>query len=141
MRHAVPLALAALLVAPSVASAHKMIVVAKVTERVRVEVGYEDKTPAEDAKVTIKDETGTVVAEGVTDANGVCVLPRPKPGTYALIANDGGGHRRQEQLVISDEQATVEARTTLSNRWVTSVIGVAVIGGVTLLVWWLRTRR
>jgi len=132
--------LVALLFAPSVAFAHKMLVVARVAETVRVEVRYEDESPAEEAKVTIKDEAGTVVAEGITDAKGVCVLPRPKPGTYKLIANDGGGHRRQEQLVIPDEVAPVEARTALGNRRLMTILGVAIIGIGTWAVWWLRRR-
>lgn len=144
MRYAATFTVAGLIFAPSVAFAHKLIVVPKVAETVRVEVYYEDKTPAEDAKVTIKDEGGTVVSESVTDENGVCVLPRPKPGTYTLIANDGAGHRTRVPLDIPNETATVdpqEAGSVLGNRWVRSAFGVALIGSGALIVRWVRRRR
>lgn len=142
MRFVVPFAV--LLSGPSLALAHKMIVTPTVTDSVRVVVGYEDESPAEDAKVTLKDAAGAVVSEGITDAKGVCVLPRPKPGTYTLVANDGGGHRRQLQLIIPDDTSTVvppESRTPFNSRWFRSVVGVAIIGAVTGFVWWVRRRR
>jgi hypothetical protein len=141
MRTAVPLAVTALLLAPSAALAHKMLVVATVTGTIRVEVHYEDKTPAEEATVTLKDEAGAVVAEGVTDAAGVCVLPRPKPGAYTIVADDGGGHRRREPLVIPDESAPAEARTALGDRWLMTAVGLAVIAAGTLTAWWVLRRR
>jgi hypothetical protein len=145
MRSVLPLTVLAMCFTSSVAHAHKMIVVPTVAEALRVKVGYEDKTPAEGATVTLKDEAGDVVVEGITDDTGVCVLPRPKPGRYTVIANDGAGHRTQVPFDIPDEKSVVGSGDTtaslLSRRWVRAVIGVTVIGAVSLIIWWVRRRR
>src|SRR5207302_841525 len=80
-------AVAVVVLAPARASAHDLR--AKVTvggDTVRVEVGFDDDTPAEKATVTVTDATGAEVAAGKTDGRGVWSFPRPAPGRYTLKA-------------------------------------------------------
>lgn len=122
-------ALAAVALDPGTASAHRMLVDAKVGPAdVTVEVGYEDDIPAEDATVKLLDAAGAVVATAKTDARGVARVARPKAGTYTVAADDGGGHRTKLALTVPESDAEIaEARTERRNRWATGAAGVAVI--------------
>lgn len=118
----------ALLVLPEAAWAHSMLVEAKVEATLRVVVGYEDETPAEDAKVTLAAADGRAIAEAKTDATGTCTFPRPAAGSYSLIADDGAGHRTAVPLAVPESEAEIaEARSARRNRWLMGGIGLAAI--------------
>ncbi len=125
-----------LLVSPA-AFAHKMEVAAKIPAEslsvIRVEVGYDTDEPTEKATVTLLDAAGQVVAVGVTDAKGVCTLPRPKAGTYTIRGDDGAGHRTEVTLVVPvSETEVAEAHTAKRNRTLMAVAGLATIAILTV---------
>lgn len=123
----------ALLAFPHTARAHSMLVEAKVEAMLRVVVGYEDETPAEDAKVTLARADGSVVAEAKTDATGTCTFARPAAGSYSLIADDGAGHRTAVPLAVPESEAEIaEARSARRNRWLMGGLGLAAIALGTL---------
>lgn len=137
-------ALLVVLLSPMSAFAHKLEIVAKLPAdaptELRVEVGYDDGTPAEGATVTLTDRAGKPVAEGATDDKGVCVLERPKAGWYTLTADDGAGHRAVVRPKIGDVGTTEPPPSRPAVPM--TVVGLAVIVGGTLFVWWLvRSRR
>lgn len=139
--HRITLALAGLLLAPAVAQAHKMEVEARTDgAAVWVVAGYEGDEPAEGAKVTLADAAGAAVAEGTTDATGLCVLPRPKAGTYQLAVDDGAGHRAELTLPVPESEAEVTARTERRNRWLMTAVGLAAIAGGTAMARLLRRK-
>ena len=107
---------------------------------VRVVAGYEGDEPAEAAKVTLTDAAGAVVAEGTTDAKGLCVLPRPKAGAYQLAVDDGAGHRAELTLPVPESEAEVTARTERRNRWLMAAVGLAAIAGGTAVARLLRRK-
>jgi hypothetical protein len=128
---------------PGLAVAHKLEVVAKLPAdaptELRVEVGYDDDTPADGARVTLRDPTGRPVAEGTTDERGVCVLARPAAGRYTLTADDGAGHRATLPLEVGDGSGRPPPGRPAVPM---TAVGLAVILGGTLAVWWLvRSRR
>jgi hypothetical protein len=135
------LAVAGVLLAPAAVSAHRLEVEARAEgDTIRVVAWYEGDEPAEGATVTLTDAAGTVAAGGTTDAAGLCLLPRPGAGEYALVVDDGAGHRAKLMLVLSaNEQEMAEARTERRNRWLMAAIGLAVIAGATAVAW--RRRR
>lgn len=127
---------------PATAAAHKLEVVAKLPPDapavLRVEVGYDDDTPAEGAKVALTDLAGAVVAAGTTDEKGVCVLARPAAGGYTLTADDGAGHRATLPLEVGGAGPPAPTKPQVPF----TLVGLAVIVGGTLFLWWLaRSRR
>lgn len=139
--HRITLTIAGLLLAPAVAQAHKMEVEAKTDgATVRVVAGYEGDEPTEGAKVTLAGAAGAVVAEGTTDAKGLCVLPRPKAGVYRLAVDDGAGHRAELTLPVPESEAEVTARTERRNRWLMGALGLAAIAGGTAVARLLRRK-
>ncbi len=134
--------LAVVFLAPQAAHAHRMDITCKVESELKIVVGYEDDTPAEQAKVTLADAAGTVVAEATTDDRGVCTIPRPRAGTYTLIADDGSGHRgRIEVPVPQSESEIAEVQTAKRNRWLMGAAGLLGIGGLTFAAKkWLRAK-
>jgi hypothetical protein len=91
----------ALLADPTPAFAHRLHVSTRlIGDQIRVEVFYDDDTPAQEAKVTIRlgDQA---VGEGRTDDKGVWICPRPQPGTYAVRA-ESVGHAATEPLVVPE---------------------------------------
>ena len=125
------------LLTPSPVYAHKLIVDAQIhpdaPTTLRIEVYYDPDEPADDVKIMLQDSAGIVVVEGRSDAKGVCRLPRPKAGSYTLIADDGQGHRSQKQLDIpSSDDELLDARTERRNRWVMTGIGIGLIASITV---------
>jgi nickel transport protein len=138
----------ALLVGASPIYAHRLHVDPDIEgNQLRVEVYYDDDTPAQDAKVTVRagDE---VVAEGRTDEKGVWTCPKPGPGTYEVRA-ESVGHVAKETLVIPDPATdqgpsptptapdeTREAATRTP--WRRLGLGIGLIAGVALMTLVLR---
>jgi hypothetical protein len=93
---------AAALFTPGVASAHGLTILSRQTDgniEVRVGYGRTAATPAPSARVRVKDTTGKVVAEGVTDETGVWRIPTPPVGEYKVEADDDD-HAGSVRLMI-----------------------------------------
>lgn len=90
-----------LMLFPVVSFAHEMGIEIKLKEtEVQVIVFFEDDTPAQEAKVTLKDETQKVVLMGKTNAKGVWTFVTPKPGKYTIHADAGDKHNAKTTLTI-----------------------------------------
>lgn len=128
------------------ASAHALLVVAKIEgDQVKLEAFFDDDSPAADAKVTVRDEQGTVISEGRTDATGRWSFAKPRPGAYEIVVDDGAGHRTKKHLRIptADAGATnaEPSREELTQfPWLKVAIGIGAIVGFSLLVWLVRQR-
>lgn len=126
---------AALVLAATPAFAHKMLVSVTVTDRaVHVSASYEggEFVPA-GARVVLRDNAGTVLAEASSDETGECRLPRPAPGIYSVSVDDRQGHLQKETIVVREHDAS-EAHTSRSNRWLMAALGVGLIAGITVAV-------
>ncbi len=97
-----------LLALPALAHAHAVGVTAKlVGASVRIEAFFDDDEPAADAKVTVRDAAGSLVAEGTTDAAGVWSFAAPPAGRYTVRLDAGDGHATT--TVITVPQGVAEA--------------------------------
>jgi hypothetical protein len=95
-----PIVLLVLLLGTSPAFAHNLMTDSKVVAgRLRVEVFYDDDTPAQGAKVTVRSGDATV-AEGRTEEKGVWTWDRPVPGTYMVHGQSVGHASRPEAVEI-----------------------------------------
>ncbi len=136
-----PLAVAALLLAPAAASAHNLKVSATIgADRVRVEAGYDDETPAQGAKVVVRD-AGGVVASGTTDDRGTWAFPAPGPGTFTVRVEQAG-HANEVTFDVAAAPAPDAPPRTVSS-WrpdpaVGAAVGLAGLLGVALA---FRLRR
>jgi nickel transport protein len=109
--------------------------------RVRVEAYYDDDTPADAAAVTVTDAANVVILEGKTDAKGVWEFAAPPPGRYAVKVNAGDGHVAKRTITIPEPDGAAgsisdgptRAAFTGPTRWVLAAVGVAAIGGLTVL--------
>jgi hypothetical protein len=59
-------------------------------DRVIVAVFYADNSPAADAGVIVRSESGKEIATGQTDDRGEWMFPKPDPGKYTLRAEAAG---------------------------------------------------
>jgi prepilin-type N-terminal cleavage/methylation domain-containing protein/prepilin-type processing-associated H-X9-DG protein len=152
---------AVFLAVPSTVSAHGVGVEAKLKgDSVRVEVFFDDDTPAADAKVSVTAEDGKLVAEGKADAKGLWSFSVPRPGKYRVTADAGGGHLAKTTMTIpprsvsalsaseprhaSTDSSTEPAvsisegltreETTGPRRWILAGVGLAVIGLFTFAI-------
>jgi hypothetical protein len=83
------------------AFAHRLHVDPKIVEdQVRVEVYYDDATPAQKAKVKIM-HGDVVMAEGLTDDKGVWICAKPIAGTY-IVRAESVGHIAKNAFVVRD---------------------------------------
>jgi nickel transport protein len=138
---------AAIFAGPTPAFAHRLHVDPRPAgDQIRVEVFYDDDTPAQDAKVTIRlgDD---LIAEGRTDDKGVWTCPRPQPGTYTVRA-ESVGHAATETLVVAERElvpgdeppsTTAERARRTRTPWGRLLAGLGLIGGLWLA--WLIARR
>ena len=133
---------AGLLLAPSIAGAHDMNATVKVgADSVRVEVFFEEDIPAEFAKVSVTDATGTEVAAGTADERGVWTFPTPIPGQYTLSATCIGHAAPVSFTVAAAEAPPVVYTGDRLNKTVGLTAGAGGLLGVSALVWLLRRRR
>lgn len=127
------------------ADAHALGVTAKLRgNRVEVEAYYSDDTPARDAKVTVRDHAGQVVAEGRTDDQGKWQFAKPAPGPYAVTVDAGAGHVKTEKVLvpavlppgptgpISDGPS--RAQFTMFP-WRRMALGLAIIAALAIAAW------
>jgi len=149
---------AVLVLVPSDAFGHAIGVEAKLKgDRVAIEAYYDDDTPGADAKVTVIDGDGKVVAEGMTDAKGNWSFPIPSPGKYRVAVDAGGGHLAKTTITIPPGSVTTSPaptgtasttdvgaapevvvsdgptreETTGPRRWLMAGVGIALIGVLT----------
>jgi hypothetical protein len=140
---------ALLLFGTSSAFAHRLHVDPKIVgEELRVEAYYDDDTPAQEAKITVKAGDLTV-AEGRTDEKGVWTCPKPGAGKYTVRA-ESVGHAATETLDIGEVAAAAEppaangsqsAQRLANTRtpWRNLAVGLGLLG--TVCVAWLFTRK
>jgi nickel transport protein len=140
---------ALLLTGTSSAFAHRLHVDPKIVgDQLRVEAYYDDDTPAQDARITVRAGDVTV-AEGRTDDKGVWTCPKPTGGKYTVRA-ESVGHAATETLDIGDFAAAAEPPATdepksaqrLANTrtpWRNLAVGLGLLG--TVCVAWLFTRK
>jgi hypothetical protein len=134
----------------SPALAHRLHVDSWVVgETVRIEAFYDDGTPAQEAKITLK-LGGQLVAEGRTDDKGVWTSPRPKPGTYTVRAESIGHAATGDPLNVPETtlgpSAAPEQPSPVEDRekktrtpWGRLATGLGIIGGLWLA--WRIARR
>ena len=103
-------------------------------DRLRVEAGYDDGTPADGATAVVTDRAGREIGRGTLDERGVCEVACP-PAGWVVTVDDGAGHRTS----VSGEREVVASEGDRPVRWVAAVVGLAVIGG--WVVWRMRSRR
>src|SRR4051794_2381438 len=140
------LAATVLLAGSSPAFAHHLLSTAKlVGDRLRVEAYYDDDTPAQEARVTVRQDD-RVVTEGRTDEKGVWTCPRPEPGTYTVRVVSVGHAAEPATVVVGEPEPTPAVEPVPDERarrtytpWGRLAAGLAVIGG--LWVAWLISRR
>jgi nickel transport protein len=107
---------------------------------VTVIVGFDDDTPAEDAKVVVTDAAGKEVARGKTDERGVWRFTKPAPGKYVATAEAIGHKTKVEFEVATDPEAT-EYTGWRPNRTLGVALGVGGLLAASVGFWWLRLRK
>ena len=137
-------ALVALLALPALAPAHAVGVEAKLAgDTVRIDAFFDDDTPAGGAKVTVRDGTGALVAEGETDAAGGWAFAVPPAGKYTVRVDAGDGHATTTVVTVpphpvADETAisagASRAAVTGWQRWAAAAVGLAGIAAGTVAV-------
>jgi hypothetical protein len=109
MRSSLPLLV--LLLATRAAFAHNLMTDPRMAGgQLRVEVFYDDGTPAQDAQVTVRSGDDKV-AEGRTDEKGVWVWEAPVPGKYTVHGQSLGHASRPEAVEIKQAELAPPART------------------------------
>lgn len=133
-------------------------------DKVQVEAYYSDGTEAADAAVTVLDGDKKSIAAGRTDKQGRWEFAKPSVGTYQVVIDAGGGHRKELRIAISEKGAAAAAdeapccccdaepkRPTLVSDgptrseftrfpWLKAVMGCSLLGMVGLGFWFSRHR-
>jgi hypothetical protein len=112
------------------------------SDTVQVQVAFDGEDDLR-GKVTVKllDAEGAVVGQAEPDRQGHCSFPRPQPGRYRIIAQDDGfGHRVERSFDVKQGEETVSAEPNRS-RGVMVMIGLGLIGALTLVAYWLAGRK
>ena len=109
---------------------------------IRVEVYFDDDTPAQEARVVLL-EGDRIVASGKTDERGVWNCPKPAPGLYSIKV-ESTGHAATESISIepsaidsrqSNEDSAQDREAKTRTPWIRLVLGWGVIGGLAI-AWW-----
>jgi nickel transport protein len=134
---------AVVLFTPAAADAHAVGAEPKLVDgRLQVDAFYDDDSPAEDAKISVTDAAGNVVAEGKTDDKGRWSCPAPPPGKYGIKVDAGAGHRAVVKFTVPDPAAPAAGGPPVSDgptraeftgpvRYVWAAVGLLAIGGGT----------
>lgn len=117
-------------------AAHDLQAVVRIeAEAVKIEAGYDDETPAEEARVTVLDGERKTIASGVLDERGLWSFPRPAAGSY-LVVVEIAGHRDRVEFVIpgasTGKSESAPSPATYSNWRLDKRLGLA-IGLVVIL--------
>ncbi len=125
---------------PAVATAHALDAVVKVwPDKIVVEAGYDDDTPAEQARVIIRSAAGAIVAAGACDQRGICELGPLPPGEYVAEIT-ATGHRATVRFVVAAEAAG-EYASWRPDRRIGLAIGLTLLLGLAAAAWWRQLRR
>ena len=127
------------------ASAHDLHATVRVEEeKITVEGGYDDETPAGEARVTVKDAAGGTTTTGVLDERGLWSFPKPAPGDYIAVV-EIAGHRDRVKFNVPGPTAESASTTapevaTYSNWRLDKRLGLAIgllaiLGGTLALVY------
>jgi Carboxypeptidase regulatory-like domain len=131
-----------LLTLPAVAAAHGLDLTRTVANgTLTVILTYDDDAPCVGAVVKVLNASGEVVAEGKSDADGVCVLPAPPPGEYTIRAKTDDGHAAKGALTVSADPTPPETVTTRPPRLLYLALGLAGISIATVVFFWLGRRK
>lgn len=85
------------------AFAHKVILYAYVEgDKIIAEGGFGDGSPAKNAEITVHNKAGKLLAEGTTDANGVCEIQIPAKTDLELKMKAGMGHQAEYSITESE---------------------------------------
>jgi hypothetical protein len=126
--------------APSRAAAHDLQVFVTVSGgNVRVEAGFDDETPAQQAVVAIATPTGQTVASGVTDEKGSCSIEALPPGQYNAIV-EAYGHRDSVPFEVSDSSIILEYANWRLNKTLGLMSGLTVLLLASLAFWRYRVK-
>lgn len=157
------LTLPVMLLVPGPCEGHGLDILARVNgTRVKVEAFFLDGAPARGATITVRsvperdDEAGEslIVAEGVTDREGLFYFRPPEARDLEIIVEDEGGHRRSRVvsagklgLLFSGEDAEIPPEPPVDSEggtqtprgplWPRLLLGVVAISGLALLMRWL----
>lgn len=132
------------LVAAVPAFAHAMKTIVTVTEtEIQVRVSFDgDDDLRGVVTVRLEDtETKSVLAKAESDKTGLCSFPRPKPGKYRIVADDGFGHHSERPLDVTDGTETTVSQDAERPRGAMIAIGLGVIGALTLVGYWFTSRK
>lgn len=144
-RFLVVLAAAVIVGVPGRAAAHDLLATVKIhPEEIVVEIGYDDDTPAQGARVTILKEDGSEIASGKTDERGVCRLAMLRPGKYTAKVYDPMGHVDNVPFEVAGPEffdAPIEYVRARPNKAIGLVFGVGGLLGASLAFWWFRLRK
>ena len=126
---------------PGVASAHDLRAEITFTStELKVVAGYDDDTPADQAKVAITTADGHPVANGELDATGSWTTPLPPPGNYVLVVNDTGHRDRKEFTIHAAAPAEITYERWRLDKTLGLVIGLGLLLGGALLYAVLRRK-
>ena len=132
---------AAVALAPTRGDAHNLIVQVDLKpHEVRVEAGFDDDTPAQEAVAVVRNAKGYVVADGRTDEKGVWTFPRPVPGAY-IVRVEYIGHDKEVAFAIPDESFVGRFASWQPDKAAGAAAGVALVLGVVLAFQWRRRWR
>ncbi len=107
-----------------------------------VRAAYDDGTPIGNARIAVKDENESVVADGTADEQGVYCFYPPKPGIYEVTVRDGMGHRERMEITIDADAAAVFTSGPSGKATAGQVIsGFGYLAGLGALAWWWLSRR
>jgi len=108
-----------------------------------LQAAYAGTDPVPYAKVLVyaAGEPDGPVHEGKTDANGNFAYAMPRAGLWRMVIDDEMGHRVEKtvQVPATNEPGTPDGSPL--SRWMRALMGVAVLGGVTGLLYGYRSRR
>lgn len=84
------------------AFAHKVILYAYVEgDKIIAEGSFGDGSPAKNAEITVHNKAGNLLAEGKTDANGICEIQIPAKTDLELKMKAGMGHQAEYSITES----------------------------------------
>lgn len=69
---------------------------------------FSDGTPVRNARVTVIDPKGAIVAEGFTDDDGIFSIELP-PANYKIVVNESLGHRAETEIALTPKEKAVPA--------------------------------
>jgi hypothetical protein len=138
------LVLFGVLVAAVPAFAHAMKTVVTVTEtEIQVRVSFDGDDDLR-GTVTVRleeAETKAVLGKAEPDKTGLCSFPRPKPGQYRIVADDGFGHHSERPFDVTDGSETTVSQDADRPRGAMIAIGLGAIGVLTLVGYWFTSRK